>query len=429
MKIELISTGTELLTGKANTNAAFVGQRLLDLGFELCAVIDISDRKNDLIAQLQRSLQRSDIIIITGGLGPTFDDITVETTAQCLGAQIYSDETVLKDIVDFFKKRNISYISNNNNRQANIIKGAKILRNKYGTAPGQMIECQYESIPKTIFLFPGPPREIKPLWEEYAQPYFQSLVKGFRINKKIHICGLGESTVEELISPVINETLSLPQLKDCVEFGILAHNAVITVKFSVWGAKEDFVANTANSIADKIKEILKDDIFAYDEDSIETMIGKLLRKNHQTIATAESCTGGMIAQRITDIAGSSDYFKGTIVSYSNEAKISLLGVKKETIESFGAVSPQSASEMAKGALRAFNTDFAVSSTGIAGPGGGSKEKPVGLVYIAIASKDKTEVFKYNFIGGRQDIRERTVNTAFDILRRFIVGKQKKTGGK
>jgi nicotinamide-nucleotide amidase len=216
VKIELISTGTELLTGKANTNAAFIGAKLLDLGFELRSVIDISDRKEDLIEEIKRSLERSDALIVTGGLGPTFDDITVETAAECLGLPIYSDQSVLDDIASFFKKRNIKYVSNNNNRQANIISGAEILKNKNGTAPGQKILCKYNGADKAVFLFPGPPRELQPLFEEYAKPFFKSKVKGFRINKSLQIAGLGESRVEEIIRPIIDETLA-GVLKDNVD--------------------------------------------------------------------------------------------------------------------------------------------------------------------------------------------------------------------
>ncbi|MDR3049187.1 MAG: competence/damage-inducible protein A [Elusimicrobiota bacterium] len=430
MKIELISTGTELLTGKANTNAAYIGKRLLDLGFELSAVIDISDRKNDLLYTLKGSFERSGAVILTGGLGPTFDDITVETVAEFLDIEMYKDETVLKDIQDFFKIRNISYVSNNNNRQANIIRGAKVLKNKFGTAPGQLLECKYKNRAITVFLLPGPPREMQPLWEEYAQPYFQKLVKGFRVNKVISVVGLGESLVEEKIRPVLDETLS-PPLNDNVEFGILAHNAIITVKFSVIGDKKDFVDNTANDIMAKIENILKDNIFSHNNESLENAVGKLLKEKEKTLSIAESCTGGLISQKVTDIAGSSKYFKGSVVSYADSAKTDLLGVKKKTLEKYGAVSSQTAAEMANGALKIFDTDYALSVTGIAGPDGGSSEKPVGLVYIGIASKEKekrksktmvkskTQTFQYNFAGSRQDIRDRTANIALNILRKTI----------
>lgn len=418
MKIDLISTGTELLTGKANTNAAFIGLQLLNLGLELYSVIDISDRKKDLICELERSLSRSDAVIVTGGLGPTFDDITVETVAQCLGLPIYSDKSVLEDIAAFFKKRNIDYVSNNNNRQANIIEGAEILKNKNGTAPGQKILCKYKDAEKAVFLFPGPPRELQPLFKEYAEPFFKSKVKGFRINRSLQITGLGESRVEEIISPIIKETLS-GSLKDNVEFGILAHGALITVKFSAIGDSQDFVEKISANLISKIEYVLKDYIFGYDFDSIENVVGKLLKERKETLALAESCTGGLLSQRITNIAGSSEYFKNAFIVYSNEAKEKFLGVKKETLEKYGAVSSETAKEMAEGALKVSVADYAVSVTGIAGPGGASKEKPVGLVYIGAASKNKTETFKYNFIGNRLDIRERAANTALDILRKTI----------
>jgi nicotinamide-nucleotide amidase len=421
MKIELISTGNELLTGKVNSNAGFIGETLFSLGLELYAVTDISDRKKDLISELNRSLQRSDVIILTGGLGPTFDDITVETVAECLGIDIYSDTDVLNDISEFFKKRNIVNITSNNSRQANIIKGAKVLRNLLGTAPGQMLECSYNSEIKTLFLLPGPPRELQPLFNTYAIPYFKSKIKGFRINRALKICDLGESFVESLIKPIIDEVLE-SDLKDKVEFGILAHNSIITVKFSVIGDDEHFVKKTADNISLKIENVLKDNIFGYDLDSLEIVVGKLLKERKQTIAIAESCTGGMIAQKITSIAGSSVYFKNAFVTYSNEAKMKFLGVKKETLRQFGAVSSQTAYEMAEGLLRCSDTNYALSITGIAGPDGGTKEKPIGLVYIGLAVKNanKTKTFKYVFMGRREDIRERATNTALNILRKAIL---------
>ncbi|MDR2860457.1 MAG: competence/damage-inducible protein A [Elusimicrobiota bacterium] len=420
MRVELICSGTELLTGKVNTNAGYIGEKLYALGLELAAVIDVSDRKNEFMPELKRALDRSDIIITTGGLGPTFDDITVETAAECLGREIYFDQSVLDDIKSFFEKRKIFEFTKNNERQANIIKGATVLHNNNGTAPGQMIDFEGkigEKITrKTLFLLPGPPREMKAMFDERIEPFLKSYTTTIKKNELIHIGGLGESFVEDLIKPIID---SATFGNDNVEFGILAHNAMIDVKYSVSGLNEMLIDQTMKNIKSEIEKLLKDNIFGYAKDTLQGIVGQLLKEKNKTLSLAESCTGGMIAQKITDISGSSAYFMGSAITYSNDSKIKLLGVKEETLKNFGAVSAQTAEEMAQGALKLYSADFALSVTGIAGPDGGSKEKPVGLVYIGIASKKAVKSYEYNFIGNRHDIRERTANTALNLLRLTI----------
>ncbi len=421
MKIELICTGSELLSGKVNTNAAYIGSKLASTGLELGAVTDIGDRKQELAAELKRAFERSGVIITTGGLGPTFDDITVETVAECLGLEVYTDEKVLNAINEFFARRGITTIPKVNERQANVIKGAKVLENRFGTAPGQMIHFEYEhggkKLRKTLFLLPGPPREMQPMFDENVEPYLKSYFSGIRKNEVLHIFGLPESAVEELIKPVI-EAAVFGDSK-AVEFGILASDALIDVKFSVSGTDELLVDETVSNLKLELENVLKTHIFGYGNETLSSIVGRLLTENKKSVTCAESCTGGMLASKITDIAGSSVYFKSSVVTYSNESKIKLLGVNEDTLINFGAVSQETAKEMAQGALTLAESDYAVSVTGVAGPGGGSKEKPVGLVYIGIASKKSTEVFRYMFSGTRKDIRKRTVNTALDLLRRKI----------
>ncbi|MDR1952699.1 MAG: competence/damage-inducible protein A [Elusimicrobiota bacterium] len=421
MRIELICSGTELLTGKLNTNAGYIGGKLYDIGLELSAVIDVSDRKSEFEAELKRALDRSDIIITNGGLGPTFDDITVETAAQCLGVELYRDESVLDDIKTFFQKRKIKSFTKNNEKQANILKTAVVLRNKNGTAPGQMIHFQHKDsqkkLRKTLFLLPGPPREMRPMFDEFVEPFLKSYTSVIKKNEIIHTAGLGESFVEDLIKPVIdNATFG----NNNVEFGILAHSAVIDIKYSVSGLDEIAIDQTMGNIRYEIENLLKENIFGYGKDTLSSVIGGLLKEKKKTLCLAESCTGGLIAKKITDAAGSSAYFNGSIISYSNFLKMKILGVKKETLDTFGAVSSQTAYEMAKGALEISNSDIALSVTGIAGPGGAAKEKPLGLVYIGIASKKSVETYEYNFIGNREEIRERAANTAMNLLRLAIL---------
>lgn len=422
MKIELISTGSELLSGKVNTNAAYIGLRLFNIGLSLFCVTDIGDRKQDLAKQFNIAFSRSDVIIVTGGLGPTFDDITVETAAECLRLPVYCEKKVLKSIQNYFAEKSISKIPKINERQANIIKGAEILDNRLGTAPGQMLHFETENdgkkYCKTLFLLPGPPSEMKPMFEQNVEPFLKSYSSAVRKNVSLHVVGLTESAVAEAIKPVIDDN----GFKDSysVEFGIIAANSIIDIKFAVSGINEYIVDTAINNLKLKFESILKDNIFGYNEDTLASVVGKLLSDKGKTVSFAESCTGGKIASAVTDIAGSSLYFKNSVVTYSNESKIKLLGVKKETLKNFGAVSGETAEEMASGVLNLAASDYAVSVTGIAGPGGGSKFKPVGLVYAGFADINKTESFRFNFTGTRKDIRDKTVNTVLNMLRKKLL---------
>jgi nicotinamide-nucleotide amidase len=423
MKIELICTGSELLAGKVNTNAAYIGSRISSIGFELSLVTDIGDKKQDLLREFKRAFERSNIVIVTGGLGPTFDDITVETAAKCLSLEIYTDEKVLNSIEEHFLKRSDASIPKINEKQSNIIRGAKVLKNRFGTAPGQMLHFKFKDSEKkclkTLFLLPGPPGEMMPMFEENVEPFFKSYSVGIKKNGVLHVFGFAESAVEEMIKPVMKEVAS--DDSKSVEFGILANKSVIDIKFSVSGTDELLVDETIRKLNIGFYSILKDNIFGSDNDTLASVAGRLLLENKKTVSFAESCTGGSIATAITDIPGSSLYFKNSVVAYSNESKIKLLGVKEETLTNFGAVSKETVKEMAEGVLKLSNSDYAFSVTGIAGPSDGTKEKPIGLVYIGSADKKKTETFKFNFNGTRKDIRKRTVNTVLDLLRRkFIV---------
>jgi nicotinamide-nucleotide amidase len=422
MKIELICTGSELLAGKVNTNAAYIGSRLSAIGFELSLVTDVGDKKQDLLQELKRAFERSSIVITTGGLGPTFDDITVETAAECLNLEIYPDEKVLNSIKEYFLKRYAISVPKINEKQANIIRGAKVLENRFGTAPGQMLHFKFEysgkKCRKTLFLLPGPPGEMKPMFEENVEPFLKSYSVDIKKNGVLHVFGITESAVEEMIRPIMEEAVSGDSKS--VEFGILASKSVIDIKFSVSGTDELLIDETISRLKLDFGSVLKDNIFGSDNDTLASVAGRLLLENKKTVSFAESCTGGNIAAAITDIPGSSLYFKSSVVTYSNESKIKLLGVKEETLTNFGAVSKEIAKEMVEGVLDLSGSDYAFSVTGIAGPGGGTKEKSIGLVYIGSADKEKTESFKFNFNGTRKDIRKRTVNTVLDLLRRKLI---------
>lgn len=426
MKFELICTGSELLSGVLNTNASFIGSRLCSIGQELSFITTVSDRKEEFKSILGNAVSRSDIIIITGGLGATFDDITVETVSQYLKIPICSDEKVLENIKNFFLKTG-KHFPEINKKQANIIKSAKVLENKHGTAPGQMLQFDFEYDGKKnrriLFLLPGPPRELSSIFNESVEPLLKNYSLDIKKNCSLCIFGMSETEVEDLVKPVINKASFGYDSK--VEFGILVNDATVILKFSVSGQDEIFIDEIISKLKLNLSNILKNNVFGFGDDTLALVVGKLLMDKKKTISFAESCTGGKLASAITAIVGSSLYFKNSLVTYCNESKIKILGVKENTINTFGAVSEETSREMAEAVLKLSNTDYALSVTGIAGPGGATKEKPVGLVYISIADKKEIETFKFIFNGSREQVRNITVNTSLDLVRRRLVEKVKK----
>ena len=421
LNIELICSGSELLTGKLNTHASFIGSKLNEIGLGLSLITTVADRKKEFKAVLQDAVKRSSVIIVTGGLGPTFDDITVETVSEILNVKTYKDESVQQAICQYFEKRGIKNPAQNNDRQSYILEGAKVLENRFGTAPGQMLHFNYtagenKKVRKTIFLLPGPPREMHPMFEENILPFMKSYQVKMKKTLILHICGMAESLVDEKIKPTIDYLSG----NEDIEFAILAHNYLIDVKVSVSGENELIIDDTLKNINNEFINVLGDNIYGYNDETLESVIQKMLVETRRTVSVAESCTGGMVSSKLTNIPGSSMCFKQSVVTYSNEAKMQMLNVKKETLEQFGAVSEQTANEMLNGILNLSKSEYAVSITGIAGPGGGSEEKPVGLVYIGVSFNGNNEVNKCLFLGTRQDIRERATNVALDSIRRVIL---------
>jgi nicotinamide-nucleotide amidase len=421
LNIELICSGSELLTGKLNTHASFIGAKLNEIGLSLTLITTVADRKSEFKAVLQDAVKRSSVIIVTGGLGPTFDDITVETVSEILNTKTYKDESVAKAIVQYFEKRGINCPAANNERQAQILEGAKILENRFGTAPGQMLHFNYSSdknkkVRKTIFLLPGPPREMHPMFEENVLPFMKSYQVKMKKTLVLHICGMAESLVDEKIKPTINYLSN----NEDIEFAILAHNFLIDVKVSVSGENELIIDDTLKNINNEFINVLGDNIYGYNDETLEGVVQKMLIETKRTVSVAESCTGGLVSSKLTNTPGSSMCFKQSVITYSNEAKMQLLNVKQETLEQFGAVSEQTANEMLNGIISLSKSEYAISITGIAGPGGGSNEKPVGLVYIGVSFNGNNEVNKFQFLGTRQDIRERATNVALDSIRRLIL---------
>ncbi|MDH5174677.1 MAG: competence/damage-inducible protein A [Elusimicrobiota bacterium] len=430
MRVEIICVGTELLKGKVNTDNAYLGEKLDSIGLAVDRETTVADDRGKIESVLQEAVNRSDIIITTGGLGPTFDDLTREVMAKVLKKKLVFDGEVMHQIAAHFAKRDLE-MPKDNERQAYIIEGAKVIPNKVGTAPGMIVERKTQAGAKSkvqkaraIILLPGPPREMKPMVEEVVLPYLKERYERKILKKCIlHISGLTESAVYDKIKEVVD--IERRMEGGILRFSILAHLAKIDVEISGEGENELLVDEMLHKARQEIYDCLGDYIYGEDEDTLESVVGKLLLSKRLTLAVAESCTGGLIGDRITDFAGSSVYFKEGVVAYSNEAKVRILGVKEETLNEFGAVSRESALEMARGVKRISGTDIGLATTGIAGPTGGTARKPVGLVYIALAWPEMgVEICKeFRFGGKRREIKESTAINALDILRKALKGKE------
>jgi nicotinamide-nucleotide amidase len=408
MKAEILAVGTELLLGDiVNTNAEYIARRLKDLGITVYNQGVVGDNEERLMEEYKHSFSRSDMIITTGGLGPTNDDLTKEVAAKFFNKKLILHEDVVNNIKEYFKRKNVD-MNESNKKQALFPEDSKLIPNDNGTAPG----CIISENGKTIILMPGPPKEMMPMFEKYVVPYLEKLTDGTIVSKVLRVSGVGESHMEELVKDIImageNPTIA-PYAKD-VE-AILR----ITAK----GETKEKCLSLIKPIEDKIRERLKENIYATDDTALETVVGDILVRNKLTISTAESCTGGLLAGRIINYPGISESYLEGAITYSNEAKVKILGVKKETLESHGAVSPETAIEMAKGIAKVAGTNIGISTTGIAGPGGGTEEKPVGLVYIGLCINNEVISKKLLISGNRDKVRERSVFEALDFLRRKL----------
>ncbi len=412
MKIELISIGTELLSGKLNSDSSFVGEGLAHLGLELSRESTIADDRKEMVSLLKESLKRADIIITTGGLGPTFDDITREVVSEVLKKKLIFHLTILKKMEKHFRKRHLP-MPGINRKQAYIINGATIIPNNVGTAPGMIVEEKN----KVLILLPGPPRELQPMFKNKVLPY---LKKYFKVQFKaisFWVAGLPESSVAEKVEPIIEEY----QKEGEIEFAILAHLSVIEVKLKVKGKDEKKIKEQILTIRNEIREVLGKNLFSEKEGKLEETIGNLLLKRKLKLGLAESCSGGLLSNLITNVPGASQYFQGSIVAYSNSVKKKVLKVPKTYLKKYGSVSKQVALSMAKGARKATKSDIGLALTGIAGPSGGTKEKQVGLVFIALTYPGKrvSVVEEHHFVGRREDIKRRAAISALNLLRRNL----------
>ncbi|HKM39178.1 MAG TPA: competence/damage-inducible protein A [bacterium] len=414
MKAEIISVGTELLLGQiANTNAQYLGVELATLGVSLHHITTVGDNKVRLKAALDTAWKRADIIILTGGLGPTQDDITKETLAEFLGLELILDAPSLAAIQCSFAKRG-RHMTDNNIKQALMPKGSMVLPNPNGTAPGVWLKYQG----KAAAILPGPPFELQPMFTNHVLPRLTALLGDKRTIIKSRILkfyGIGESQAEEDVKDLvtnINPTLASYATPTGIQFRLTA-NAVSL-------AEAD---NRLQTLEDKLLERLGRYFFARDEDTMQDVVGKLLSERNLTLAVAESCTGGLAADWLTNVPGSSTYFRGGIVSYSNQLKTSLLHVPEELIIQHGAVSSEVAEAMARGVKKIVPADIGAATTGIAGPGGGSLEKPVGLVYVAVANCLGTQSRCYQWSGSREIIKQRTAQAMLDLIRQTVLERE------
>ncbi len=412
MSSEILTIGTELLLGQiVDTNASWIAQRLAEAGIDLFFKTTVGDNTARIEAALRQALSRADVVITTGGLGPTEDDLTREVVAAVLGRPLRLDPDVLAHIERRFAHRKIP-MPENNRKQAMVPEGAEVLHNPNGTAPGLFLK----DAGRCVACMPGVPAEMKPMLTEQVIPRIRETfgIRSRIVSRVLKTCGISESKVDQAIGDYFREMRN-PTI------GVLAHAGEIHIRLTCKGNDPVEIAHRLDELEGKIRERLGSLIFGRDEDTLEALVGQLLRERKATLAVAESCTGGLIASRITDIAGSSDYFERGVVSYSIPAKEQILGVPKAILREFGSVSLPVARAMAEGVRRLSGTTFGLASTGIAGPTGGTPEQPVGLVCIALAWDGGDVAREYRLHGGRELIKYRAAQMALEMLRRHLLG--------
>ena len=387
-----------------NTNTHYLANELANMGIDVYYQITVGDNEDRLYRQIDESFKRSDLVILTGGLGPTQDDITKEVCVKYLNLKMKFHEEYWQKIIEIHNIMKRVH-TENNKKQAYFPENSIIVPNKYGTAPG----CIIKKDNKTIIIMPGPPKEMKPMFENHIKPYLLKDNKKIIKSKVIRIIGVGESKIEndllDLIEKQVNPTIAT-----------YAKDGECTVRITAKSNTVEEVEKLILPVCEEIKNRFKEKVYAEGETTIEEVVAKMLVENNLKIAVAESCTGGMVSSALIDYPGISSVFMEGCVTYSNEAKVMSLGVKEETLNTVGAVSEECAKEMAEGVAKRHNTNIGLSTTGIAGPQGGTTEKPVGLVYMGITINNKTIVKKYIFNGDRQQIRSRACKTLLNDLR-------------
>ncbi|TVR42293.1 MAG: competence/damage-inducible protein A [Bacteroidia bacterium] len=406
----IISIGEELLIGQTiNTNAAWMAAQLNTAGIEVKEIRVITDRHEEILDTLKAAADRADLVLITGGLGPTRDDVTRDVLCTFFDAELVMNRQVLDDITVFFKQRGRT-ITDINRNQAMVPDKARIIRNPYGTAPG----FWFTQAGKSFIAMPGVPYEMKEMVSKHVLPaLLEKEREKYIVHKSVLTHGIGESYLVDLIGDWENN------LPEEIQLAYLPSVGIVKLRLSAKGKNEERLREIIDREVEALKRIIPEYIWGFDSDTLEGVVGSLLRERGKTVCTAESCTGGYIAHRITSIPGSSAYFSGSIVAYGNQIKTGLLHIPQDLLESFGAVSKETAENMAESVLKLMNSDYAVGVTGIAGPDGGSEEKPVGTTWIAVSSQNKTFSHKYQFGDNRERNIIRASNAALAMLRELI----------
>jgi nicotinamide-nucleotide amidase len=407
MIAEIIAVGSELLTPhRADTNSLFITAQLNEIGVDVVAKTIIGDERDRLTDAISLAWKRSDLVITIGGLGPTEDDLTRDCAAAALGRSVYRDQATVEWIEARFRSRGLR-MADINLRQAMVIDGAEIIKNAKGTAPGLWV---HEGS-KVMILLPGPPRELCPMFETQCIPRLRDVAPPTAIRTRVlRMTGITESAADEVAAPIYTKFTNPVTT-------ILTALGEIQLHLKSFGKDEKQALAHLEQLSNPLEKALAKYIFSVTGENLEEVVGNLLRSQQATVAVAESCTGGLLAQRITSVPGSSSYFWGGVVCYDNAAKSQYVGVPPEMIEANGAVSPEVAQELAEGIRQRACTTFGVGITGVAGPGGGTPEKPVGLVYVALAQASGTQVLDRRFPGDRETVRFQASQFALDMIRR------------
>ncbi len=421
LKAEVLSVGTELLMGQiANTNAQYISKRLPEAGLGVFYHSVVGDNPERLADCLRLALHRSDVVVTTGGLGPTQDDLTKEVVAHTLGLSMELHEKSRERIRAYFENAGRIMVESNY-RQAYFPKGSQIIENDEGTAPGCIITCPSWQDPfapeeakkeKIVIMLPGPPRELIPMFDKHVLAYFQKKSPNHLVSKFLRIVGVGESLVEEKILSLVNGQTN-PTL------ATYAKDGIVTIRITASGEHGESPEELVEEMTRRVCDILGDSVYTTENEELEQTVFRLLKERQFSLAIAESCTGGILAELFTSIPGASEVFRCAAVTYSNSSKMQLLHVQNETIQQYGAVSRETAQEMVQGICWISGADVGVSVTGYAGPTGG-EDKPVGLVYIGVKCKDYEEVREFHFSGKRDRIRTLSAVNALDMIRRALL---------
>lgn len=409
MKAEILAVGTEILLGDiVNTNAQFLARELAELGIDVYYQTVVGDNPRRLRDTIFNAFSRADLIITSGGLGPTEDDLTKETGAEYFGREMIFDERALEDVQRVFRAAGRK-MTDNNLKQAYVPEGAIPLYNENGTAPGIIIEDKG----KIMVMLPGPPKELKPMFKKQVRPFLAERQEHTLVSRVLRVAGIGESVMEEMVKDIIDAQAN-PTIAPYAKY------VECLLRVTARGESREAAEALIEPVAKRIYERLGDAVYAEGEDvTMQSVVAEELLRRDMTIALAESCTGGLLAAALVEYPGISRAFIDGVVCYSNEAKMKRLGVKPETLEKYGAVSGETAAEMAAGAAKTSGARIGLSTTGIAGPAGGTDGKPVGLVYIGVCIDGKSTTKEMHFSGDRTRIRERAVYSALNLLRREL----------